>query len=133
MLPSREIQRELDRQTKARVDANTSLIEATSDRRKIEIETQILAQKKLEESRAIAQSMRIRAEGESESITMIAKSRKNEADELAKTGIAMDLAKIRASGEAGEKIFKGESNRFVFGQNPGDVIFSMVSEFYKKK
>eukprot|EP00339_Tiarina_fusa_P017544 CAMPEP_0117003864 /NCGR_PEP_ID=MMETSP0472-20121206/5042_1 /TAXON_ID=693140 ORGANISM="Tiarina fusus, Strain LIS" /NCGR_SAMPLE_ID=MMETSP0472 /ASSEMBLY_ACC=CAM_ASM_000603 /LENGTH=65 /DNA_ID=CAMNT_0004704655 /DNA_START=398 /DNA_END=595 /DNA_ORIENTATION=- len=64
---------------------------------------------------------------------MIAKARKNEADELAKGNVAMDLAKIRASGEAGEKIFKGESNRFVFGQNPGDVIFSMVSDMYGKK
>jgi hypothetical protein len=35
------------------------------------------------------------------------------------------LAQIRELGEAGEKVFKGKNNRFVFGSNPGDALFSM--------
>lgn len=36
------------------------------------------------------------------------------------------MAMIRVAGETGEKIFQGKSNKFVFGKNPGDVLYSMV-------
>ena len=40
--------------------------------------------------------------------------------------IAKDLDKIRVLGETGEKIFKGNSNNFVFGNNPGPGMFFLV-------
>jgi len=61
----------------------------------------------LDEARAESSSVKIKATGEAESITMIAKARKLEADELQTTKIASELAKIRAAGDAGEKIFSG--------------------------
>lgn len=40
--------------------------------------------------------------------------------------MARNMALIRVAGETGEKIFKGDSNKFVFGNNPGDFLYSMV-------
>jgi hypothetical protein len=39
---------------------------------------------------------------------------------------------MRAAGEAGKNIFKGNSNNFVFGNNPGDVIYSLFNKLAKK-
>jgi hypothetical protein len=43
------------------------------------------------------------------------------------------LEKIRVLGEAGQKVFQGDSNNFVFGQNPGDFLFSMFKNISDKK
>lgn len=39
------------------------------------------------------------------------------------------MAMMRVAGESGEKVFKGQSNKFVFGKNPGDLLYSMVDQF----
>jgi hypothetical protein len=57
----------------------------------------------------------------------VAKARKEEAEKLQQTAIAQDLEKIRVIGEAGEKIFQGQSNNYVFGTNPGEMLFSMFT------
>ena len=143
--PSPEIQRELDRQTKAKVDANTALIEVNSLKKKIEIETKTMNQKKLLEAEAMAQTIKIKAdtqaetqilkaEGQAEAIRTIAKARKEEADQLEQFKIAQDLARIRAAGDAGQKIFGGDGkNNFVFGENPGDIIYSVIQQAFSKK
>lgn len=143
--PSPEIQRELDRQTKAKVDANTAIIEVNSMKKKIEIETKTQNQKKLLESEAVAKTIKIqadtqastqktKAEGQAEAIRTIARARKEEADELDKVPIAKDLARVRAAGEVGEKIFGGEvQSNFVFGENPGDILYSAIQQTFAKK
>jgi hypothetical protein len=55
----------------------------------------------------------------------VAQARKREAAELETGVIARELALIRAAGEAGEKVFAGKSNNFVYAKDPGDVLFSM--------
>lgn len=40
--------------------------------------------------------------------------------------MGQELARLRVAGETGERIFKGNNNSFVFGNNPGDVLHSMI-------
>lgn len=55
----------------------------------------------------------------------MAKARKEEAEFLQSTDIAKELERIRVIGDAGQKVFSGGANNFVFGDNPGDFLFSM--------
>ncbi|KRX05080.1 hypothetical protein PPERSA_06714 [Pseudocohnilembus persalinus] len=140
--PTKQIQQELDRQTKARVDANTEIIYAMSRKEVTDIEQEVTnlvseqkatTNQKVEQIRAesAAYSETTRANGDAESIRVIAQARKEEAKELQSVQIAQELASIRVLGEAGEKIFKGEKNSFVYGKNPGDVLFSMFGKQIK--
>lgn len=58
----------------------------------------------------------------------VARARKEEAEQLQSSDIARELATTRVAGEAGQKIFSGKNNNFVFGQNPGDVLFNMFGK-----
>lgn len=55
------------------------------------------------------------ANGQAEAIMTVAKARKEEAEELQESKVAKNLALTRVAGEAGEKVFQGQSNSFVFG------------------
>ena len=75
----------------------------------------------------------MQAEAEAESIIKVAKARRKEAEELTATKIAEDLATIRVMGEAGEKIFQGGSNNFVYAKDPGDVLFGLMRSLTGKQ
>ena len=137
--PSKHIQNELDKQTKARVDANTIIIEANSKRKVEEINVRIEAEKLIEKAKADSRTVQIKAEaqstamklkakGEAEAIEIVAKARKEEAEQLQTYAIASDLARVREAGEAGSKVFTGENNNFIFGKNPGDALFMMMQK-----
>ena len=74
---------------------------------------------------ADAEANIIKAKGEAEAIIEVAKARKKEADELEKSQISKDLAQIREFGEAGKKIFTGDNNSFIFGNNQENVMNGM--------
>lgn len=91
--PSKDIQKELDKQTKARVDANTALINVLSKKEAGLVEYQIKSEMMIERSKAKAQVTHmnanarsnqwiINANGEAEAITILAKSRRDEAEKL---------------------------------------------------
>ncbi len=64
--PSRDIQIELDRQTKARVDANTALINVLSKREAGVVEYEIKKTMAVEKARADAKVTNLNAEAEAE-------------------------------------------------------------------
>lgn len=80
------------------------------------------------DANAKADSEVIRANGEAESIIILAESRRDEAEKLESKDFAKRLAQIRVAGQVGSQIFQNQSNNFVFGQNPGDIIYGMMNK-----
>ena len=80
---------------------------------------------------AEARAKIILAEMKADAIKRVADARQEEAQYLNSVPIAQDLERIRVTGDAGERVFQGEKNNFVFGQNPGDMIFSMLKGLKK--
>ncbi len=75
---------------------------------------------------ANADSNVIQARGEAEAIMRVADARRDEAEKLQELPFAKELAKLRVAGEVGQKIFNGTSNNFIFGNSPGDIIYTML-------
>ncbi len=144
VMPTRDIQQELDKQTKARVDMNTAMIQVQTRQQANVIEQQIEQQRSMQQAsnetnilkmraQAEADAQITRANAQAEAIILVAQARKREAAELETGVIARELALIRAAGEAGEKVFAGKSNNFVYAKDPGDVLFSMFQVLSKCK
>ncbi len=137
-MPSKDIQQELDKQTKAKVDGNTAIIQALANQKSNLIDVQIAQQRAMQtaqyqndilkmNTQAQADAQITKAEAEAQAIIRVAHARKEEAEQLQQMPVAMELARLRAAGEAGEKIFQGGSNNFVYARDPGDVLFQMFS------
>jgi hypothetical protein len=56
-------------------------------------------------TQAQADAQITKAEAEAQAIIRVAHARKEEAEQLQQMPVAMELARLRAAGEAGEKIF----------------------------
>ena len=59
----------------------------------------------------------------------MAKARKDEAKELEQSTVAQELERFRVIGEAGRKVFTGNSSTFVFGQNAGLFLQTMFDHW----
>jgi regulator of protease activity HflC (stomatin/prohibitin superfamily) len=114
VLLDHEVQARFDMQTKARVDLNTSIIELESSRQKQLIETQMRNENLLRKAEAQTEALLIKSQGESDTITTIAKARQKEAEELSLNEIAKNLEMLRLKSDVGNKLFSGNNTQFIF-------------------
>ena len=78
------------------------------------------------EAEAHASQKKLIAEGNARFIEVIAKARNYEAEQLEEYPISKDLARIRESGEAGKKIFGGQSKNYIFGENAAEILKNLA-------
>ena len=136
--PTKQIQDHLDRQTQARVQANTALIDAKAQNDVVKYTVAAFRDKELGEAEARRQALEIQAKGEAEkmrtlanaeadSIRELAHARELEAKVLESEG-AMTLATIREGGEAVSKFNKVNSaTTYYFGENPMSMLGTMFA------
>jgi len=134
-IPTQDVQKQLDRQVKARIDQNTEIVEAETKKRvaKEVVEADRLTQLgKATNARDAANIERetkiILANASSESEQILAEGKRKAAEALTVNPLSKQLAMIEAYGAAASKVTGSQGDKMYFGL-PLNEIASGVQQF----
>jgi len=131
-IPSQDVQKQLDRQVKARIDQNTELVEAETKKRvaKEIVEADRLTQLgKATNSRDAANIERetkiILANAAADAEQIIAEGKRKAAESLTVNPLSQDLALLEAYGMAAAKVTGTEGDKVFFGLPLNEIAAGM--------
>lgn len=132
-IPTEDVQRQLDMQTKAKIDRTTELVAAETQRQVAEefmrtdrIQRTGEANNRLEAARIAKQTAITEAEAIAEKERIIAQARKEAAELQESTTLGKQLAAISAVGEAAAAFNQGEGNKVYIVGSPLEAMSRTV-------